>query len=130
MESDVAYRKRKLDARASKSPLDSGVGLPFGFCGPAQPFRLLQGGLVEPSDFLNLPKRLLGLRGDFLFGELFIIELNNFPNGTHTIAQVFSSSQDLLNDDGRASDGFHDHKLSALHALGDNYFAFAGEQRH
>src|SRR5258708_37444018 len=60
----------------------------------------------------------------------FVIELNNFLDGAHTFAQAFADGDDFLNDDGRARDGLHDHELPAPDALGDDYLAFAGEQRH
>src|SRR6267154_1668195 len=123
MERDVAYRQRNLDAGPGNGPFDSKIGMPFGFWRPGQLFRLLQRGFVELSDLLNLPKRLLSLLGDFFSGELFIIELNNFLNGAHTFAQAFADGDDFLNNDGRARDGLHDHKLPALDALGDDYLA-------
>src|SRR5207253_5708495 len=103
-----------LDAGPGNGPFDSKIGLPFGFWGLGQFFRSLQRGLVELSDALNLPKRLLSLVGDFFFGELFIIELNNFLDGAHTFAQAFADGDDFLNDDGRARDGLHDYELPVL----------------
>ena len=130
MERDVAYRQRNLDAGPGNGAFDSKIGLPFRSWGLGQLFRLLQRGFVKLSDFLNLPKRLLSLVGDFFFGELFIIKLNNFLDGAHTFAQAFADGDDFLNEDGRARDGLRDHELPALDALGDDYLAFAGEQRH
>src|SRR5713101_2441523 len=130
MERDVAYRQRNLDAGPSNGAFDSKIGLPFRSWCLGQLFRLLQRGFVKLSDFLNLPKRLLSLVGDFFFGELFIIKLNDFLDGAHTFAQAFADGDGFLNDDGRARDGLHDHELPALDALGDDYFAFAGVQRH
>src|SRR6516225_1328810 len=130
MERDVAYPQRNLDASPGNGPFGSQIGLPFGFWGLRQLSRLLQRDFIELSDFLNLAKRMLSLVGDFFFGELFIIELNNFLDGAHSIAQSFPDGNDFLNDDRRARDGLHDHELPALDALGDDYFAFASEQRH
>src|SRR5437660_6278015 len=129
MERDVAYRQRNLDAGPGNGSFDSKIGLPFGFWGLGQLFRLLQRGFVELSDLINLPKRLLSLVGDFFFGELFIMELNNFLDGAHTFAQAFADGDDFLNDDGRERDGLQAHELPALDALGDDSLAFAGQQR-
>src|SRR5262245_18879148 len=73
---------------------------------------------------------MLRLVADFFFGELFILELNNFFNRACTLAQTFPDSNDFLNDDGRARDGLHDYELPALDALGDDYLALTGEQWH
>src|SRR5260370_1813242 len=124
MERDVAYRQRNLDAGPGNGAFDSKIGLPFRSWGLGQLFRLLQRGFVKLSDFLNLPKRLLSLVGDFFFGELFIIKLNNFLDGAHTFAQAFPDADDFLNNDGLARDGLPDPQLPPLDALADRYFAF------
>jgi len=77
-----------LDAGQANGPFDSKIGRPLGFWGLRQLFRLLQRGFIELSDFLNLPKRLLRLVGDFFFGELFIIEPNNFLDGAYALAKT------------------------------------------
>ena len=65
-----------------------------------------------------------------LFGELFLVEGNDFLDVADAAAQVFAETDDLADDDGRARDGLHDAELSALDALGDFDFALAGEQRN
>ena len=119
-EISIKYRQRNLDAGPANGPLDSKIGRPLGFWGLRQFFRLLQRGFIELSDFLNLPKLLLRLVGDFFLGELFIIEPNNFLGGAHALAQAFADDDDFPNDDGRARDGLHDHELPAVDALGDD----------
>ena len=73
---------------------------------------------------------MLGLVGDFFFGKLFIVELDDFLDRAGAFAEIVANGNELLNDDGRASDGFHHDELAALDALGDGNFAFAGEQRN
>ncbi len=63
-----------------------------------------------------------------LFGELFLVEGNDFLDVADAAAQVFAETDDLADDDGRARDGLHDAELSAFDALGDFDFALAGEQ--
>ncbi len=63
-----------------------------------------------------------------LFGELFFVEGDDFLDVADAAAEVFAEADDLADDDGRARDGLHDAELAALDALGDFYFAFAGEQ--
>ena len=130
MERDGAYRLRNFDAGPSNAPFDSEIGPPFGFWSLRQLFCLLQRRIVELRDPPNFPKSLLSLGGKFFFGELFILELNNLLDGSHTSAQAFANRDNFFNDHGRARDGLHDQELPALHPLGDDYFAFAGQQRH
>ena len=63
-----------------------------------------------------------------LFGELFLVEGDDFLDVANAAAKIFAEADDLANDDGRARDGLHDAELAALDALGDLDFAFAGEQ--
>src|SRR5260370_617898 len=119
MERDVAYRQRNLDAGPGNGAFDSKIGLPFRSWCLGQLLRWVQRGFVKLSEFVNLPKHLLSLVGDFFFCEIFIIEVSNFLDGAHTFAQAFADGDDFLNDDGRARDGLHDHELPAFDALGE-----------
>ena len=65
-----------------------------------------------------------------LFGELFLIEGDDFLNIADAAAQIFAEADDLANDNGRSGDGLHDADLPTLNALGYFYFALTGEQRN
>ena len=62
-----------------------------------------------------------------LFGDLFFVEDDDFLDVADAALEVFAEADDFANDDGRARDRLHDAELSALDALGDFDFAFAGE---
>ena len=85
---------------------------------------------IELGDLVDLLERFLGLRFDFLFGELFVVELDDFLDGAGAVAQVLADLQELLQDQRRARDRFQHQQLAALDALGDGHFAFARQQRN
>src|SRR5690348_1075243 len=80
-------------------------------------------------NLVNGLQRLFRLVGDFFFGELFIVELDNFLDGAHALAQVVADGNQFLDDNRGARDRAHHHKLPALDALGDSDFALARQQR-
>ena len=91
---------------------------------------LLQRCFVKLGNLVDGFQRLLGLVGDFFFSELFVVELHDFLDRAHALAQIVADGNQFLNDDGGARDGAHDHELAALDAFGDGDFAFARKQRN
>src|SRR5712692_1943242 len=91
---------------------------------------LLQRHLVQFRDLIDVSQRLLGLVGDFLFGQLFVVELHDLFDGAHAFAQIVANGNQLFDDDRRARDRLHYHELPTLDALGDGDFALARQQRH
>ncbi len=91
---------------------------------------LLQCGFVKFCNLVDVPERLLGLVGNLLFCQLFIVELHDLFDGPHALAKIVADGDQLFDDDGRARDRLHHHELPALDALGDGDFALARQQRH
>ena len=67
---------------------------------------------------------------DFFFGQLFVVELDDFLDRAGAVAQVFADLQKFLQDQRSARDGLQNQQLPALDALGDGHFAFARQQRN
>ena len=65
-----------------------------------------------------------------VFSEFFFVEDHDFFYVTHAALEVFAEGHDFANHDGRTRDGLEHAHLTALDALGDFHFAFAGKQRH
>src|SRR5713101_3137752 len=97
---------------------------PLEFCGFPQAFEVELRNLVE-----NL-ESFLGLVLDLLFGELFIVELDDFLDRPCAAAEILADRQKFLEDDGGARDRFEHEHLAALDALGDGDFALARQQRY
>src|SRR5216683_2720434 len=91
---------------------------------------LLQSGLVQFRNLVDVLERLLGLVGDLFFGQLFVVKLHDLFDRPHALAQIVADGNQLFDDDRRARDGLHHHQLPALDALGDGDFALARQQRH
>src|SRR6266566_710898 len=130
IEVDVANSEGNFDTRARHRPLRANVGALLGFRGLLEFHRLLQSRFVELGNLVNRFQRLLGFVGDFFFGELLVVELNDFLDGAHTLAQVVADGNQFLDDNRRARDGAHDHELAALNALRDRDLAFARQERN
>ena len=91
---------------------------------------LLQRGLVQFRDLVDVLERLLGLVGDLFFGQLFVVKLHDLFDRANALAQIVADGNQFFNNDRRAGDGLHHHELAALDALGDSDFALARQQRH
>src|SRR5205807_3148382 len=130
IEIDVADSQRNLYARARHGPLGANVRPLLALRGFLQLRRLLQRQIVKLGNLVDGLQRLLGLIGDFFFGELFVVELNDFLDRAHALAQIIANGNQFLDDDRRARDRAHHYQLPALDALGDRDFAFAREQRN
>ena len=91
---------------------------------------MLECGVIELRDLVDVLESLLGLIGNLLFGELLVVKLDDFLDGAGTLAEIVADGDELLDDDGRTGDGLHHHQLAALDALGDGHFALAGKQGH
>ena len=130
IEIDVANGDGNLNARARHVPLRANVRRFLGFRRLVELCGLLQRGFVELRNLVDVLERLLGLVGDFFFGQLFIVELHDLLDRAHALAQIVADGDQFLDDDRRARDGLHHHQLPALDALGDGDFAFARQQRH
>src|SRR5438874_6595594 len=68
---------------------------------------LLQRCFVKLGNLVDGFQRLLGLVGDFFFSELFVVELHDFLDRAHALAQIVADGNQFLNDDGGARDGAH-----------------------
>jgi hypothetical protein len=66
---------------------------------------------------------------DFL-GDLFLVEDDNSLDRAYAALQILANDQDLADDNRRARKRLQRPQLSALDALGNAHFPFAGEQRH
>ena len=130
IEVDVADGQGNLDAGARHCPLCPHVRALLGFRRLLEFYRLLQRRIVELGNLVDGLQCLLGLVGDFFFGELFVVKLNDFLDRAHALAQIVADGNQFLDDDRGAGDGPHHHELPALDALGDGDFAFARQQRN
>ena len=102
----------------------------FGFGRVLQADGLFARQVVGGVDFLDHAQCRAGLVFDFFFGQLFLIELDDFLDGAAALAQLFAGAQQFLDDDGRARNRFQHQQMAALDALGDGHFLRALEQRH
>ncbi len=85
---------------------------------------------VELGDFVDLLEGFFCFRFDLFFGELFVVELDDFLDGARAGAEIFADLQKFFQNQRSARDRFQDEELAALDALGDGNFAFAREQRN
>ena len=92
--------------------------------------RLLHRHQVELSDFVDLLEGLFCFCFDLFFGELFVVELDDFLDGARAGAEIFADLEQLFQDQRSARDGFQDEELAALDTLGDGNFTFARQQRN
>ena len=83
---------------------------------------------VELGDFVDLLQRLFRFCFDLFFGELFVVELDDFFDRARPGAEIFADLQELFQNQRSACDGFQDEELPALDALGDGNFTFARQQ--
>ena len=81
--------------------------------------------------------QVVDLSGEFLqtvlqnfVGDLFLVEGDHFLDGADALFEVFAHRQQFVDDDRRARKRLQNAQLSALNALGDFNFAFAGKQRN
>src|SRR5262249_18453116 len=109
VEVDVANRERNLDARARHVPLGVNPRTLFGLWCFFQFGRLLQARVVQLRDLLDVLERLLRLVGNLFFGELFIVELDDFLDRTPTLAQIVAHRDQFLDDNRGARDRLHHH---------------------
>ena len=130
IEVEIAHAIGHLDASASQGITRAQVRTLLGLRHLAELCGLLQRQKIKLGDLVNLLERVLGLCFDLFFGEFFVVELNDFLDGTRAVAQIFADLQKFLQDQRSARDRFQHEQLPALDALGDGYFAFASEQRH
>ena len=92
------------------------------FCG------LFQGQIVEARDLVEDFERRAGLVLDFFFGQLLVIELDDFFDRARAGAQILGDGHHFLDHDRGARNGFQNQQLPALDALGDGDFTFARKQ--
>ena len=130
IEIEIAHAVGHLDASASQGVTCAKIRALLGLGHLAELGGLLQREKIELGDLVNLLERVFGFRFDLFFGELFVVELDDFLDGARAIAQIFADLQKFLQDQRSARDGFQDEQLAAFDALGDGHFAFAGEQRN
>ena len=131
VEIDVANARRKFPRASAPRPTSRGCTASsspsaclssFAACFSAVSYKF--------RNLVDVLQRLLGLVGDFFFGQLFIVKLHDLFDGPRALAQIFANRNQFLDDDRRTRDGLHHHQLPALDALGDGHFAFARQQRH
>jgi hypothetical protein len=130
VEFDPADFQRNRDACPRHFPLRANVLLLLRFRRLVELHRLLQRQVVKLRDLLDVLQRLLGLVGDLLFGQFFIVKLDDFLDRPRALAQVIPNRDQFLDDDRRTSNRLHHHQLPALNPLRDGHFAFARQQRH
>src|SRR5580658_4511203 len=104
VEIDAANLDGNLDAGAGHRPLGLHVRLFLRLGRGFQLFGLLQRQVVQLRDLVDVLQRLLGLVGDFFFGELFVVKLDDFFDGPRALAQIFADSDQFLDDDWGARD--------------------------
>ena len=75
-------------------------------------------------------KRLPGLLFDLLFGQVFLVNLDNLFDRTVSRAQLFSNGNQRLQNYGRAGNGLQYSKASTFQPLGNTHFLFARQQRY
>src|ERR1019366_9535334 len=123
---DLRYR----NLLASQRPKVAAVFLrPFLLRNPIQLFDELDRLLVVLRQFVDPAGDVLQTVEDHFFRDLLFVEEHDFLDGAHTALQVLTNGNDLANHDGRARQRFQHPQLSALDALGELDFAFAGQQR-
>ncbi len=89
---------------------------------------LLQAGGVKDFNLVDNAKGLLGFFGNFIFGEFFVVKMDNFLDGLIAVAKFDGNGEEFLQDQRRAGDGFENAEVAAFDALGDGDFVLAGEQ--
>jgi hypothetical protein len=131
---ELADDARDEDVLAAHEPAvlagEAGLGLGVLADGLFGLGEIVGGLLLVLDQLVNAGDGGLDASGEDLFGELFFVEGDNFLDVADAALEVFAEADDLADDDGRTRDGLHHAHLAALDALGDFYFAFAGEQRH
>src|SRR4029077_5122911 len=85
--------------------------------------------VVQFRDLVENLERFLGLVFDLFFGQLFVVELDDFLDRACTLTKIVPDRQKFLQNDRGSRNGFQDQQLSALDALGDGHFAFARQER-
>src|SRR6266403_1794942 len=85
---------------------------------------------VELRNLVENLERFLGLVFDLLFGEFFVVKLDDFLDRPCALAEILADRQQFLEDDGGARDGLEHQHLAALDAFGDGDFALARQQRY
>ena len=91
--------------------------------------RLLVRQRIHLLDLGNDPQNFLGLALGFLFGQLFLIELDNFFDGERAGSQFLADGNQFFQNDGRPRNRLEHHQVPALHALGDGHLVLTLQQR-
>ena len=125
VELDRARQLRHLDAQARNVILRANVGALLRLRHPLELRGFPQTFVVQLGDLVEDLERFLGLVFDFLFGQLFVVELDDFLDRARALAEVVADRQQFLQDDRGARNRFEDEQLPALDALGDGHFALA-----
>src|SRR5208337_3325642 len=102
VEVDVANFQGNFHARAGHGPLRAHVRPLLRFGRIVELDRLLQRQFVEFGDFVDVLQSLLGFVGDLFFGQLFVVKLDDFLDGTRALPQVIPDRDEFLDHDGRA----------------------------
>ncbi len=129
-ELQVTNAHRNHDQRARQCPPCFAVFLGlFLLLDGAEFFFELRDFLVMFGNFIDLPSEVLQPRLHDFVGDLLFIEGHQFFDGADASLEVLSQRKDFLDYDRRAGKRLEHANLSALNALGNFHFAFAGEQR-
>ena len=91
---------------------------------------LFQADRIESFDFVYDFKSLLGLVSDLLFGEFFVVEVNNFLDGLIAVAKLHGNRKQFLQNQRRAGNSLENAKMAPLDSLGNGDFVFASEERN
>src|SRR6202795_2440734 len=130
IKNDGADGHGNFHARARHFPLSANIRFLFGLRSVVELYRLLQRLFIQLGNLVDVLQGLLGFVGDLLFGEFFVVEHDDFFDGSRAFTQIFSDGNQFLDHNWRTGDRLHDHQLAALNALGDGHFAFARQQWH
>ena len=130
IEIEFAEAARHLDAGAAQRIAGAQIGALLRARNFLEFLRLLHRHEVELGDFVDLLQGFFCFCFDLFFGELFVVELNDFFDGARASAEIFADLEQFFQNQRSARDGFQDEELASLDALGDGNFTFARKKRN
>src|SRR3984893_11203355 len=96
IKNDGADGHGNFHAGARHFPLGANIRLLFGFRGVVQLHRLLQSLFVQLRNLVDVLQGLLGLVGNLLFGEFFVVKHDDFFDGPGAFAQILPNGDQFL----------------------------------
>src|SRR5271157_2795786 len=125
---DRASQSRHLNPRPRQPAASSQVSAWARFRKVIQPGPLLQPQRIELLNLIDDPQREAGPLRDFLYRQLFFLELDNLSNRTPAVAYLPARGDELLEHQRGAGKRLEHQPVAALHALGDSHFLFPLQQ--